>query len=917
MKWKKVMHRKIKRLWMLYIGMLLLFCVGCTQKEEKSTGTLLPEILRNQTFIYDELETGEGNGLFTLMFTDTGYRLYQDQGIGVLAEGNVNAEADKTLVFESSDGTFEGQYTGSAFETPSVTIDFNGENRTMQPDTESGEYVYLAYLGIYEGKMKEQPVSLILDRWFEFYLYSGKTLIRGNYEIYADGQVKLTTLDGDVLNGSVLKDEDIGFVLDGKAEDLKLNQVSMTRAKAKASYQAEHAMGTYTLAFYEGNLFTIHGIDGYVKAMGSVIYDGENSRVTYFPREITDNVEADDKFTISFDYEEDVVLFPASTYLLPRSGNIDEETGYASYWSAGTALEFRRNAENGIQTEILYDVQEKDPTNVPIATLFGKEMRMLNQTMPSVGTAKPLVLLIEFPDYKRPRFITAKDIEYAIFDVENPESLSAYYYRESYGQLTIDGTVLDWYCTQKNRSEYATDKEIMEEAVNYYRAQGLNLTDFDADGDGVLDSLYVLWAGNMDNSSNTWSGAYRSTWYHSPETWEVKADGYIFVPGSTVWSSVPPLVCNINSLTHETGHLLGLNDYYSYDTSERTDESIAYTGGALEGGMGGMDMMDANIGSQNAFSKWLLGWLEPEVIEYEQIEELRTGKKRYTLRPSNEYGDALFVKLKSSENLCTEMLVIEVIRPTQNASEFTRLKEPVVRILHVDASLNEEGMNGNWRGFGFKNDNSYTSTKFISILEADGQDDILNFYPQISGSKISYDVQDYFTEGDIISPNSYPNTNGYDAYGNATVYNGLSISIESIDDEGTAVISLEYEEKEESLSLLSVTPEPMIVPYEKDKMMLIPRDTKEMTWTFDEKIEFVDDEQIEKIQVLSSNQRLEKDSENFEVVLRDSELSIVFTEDLKPNTDYTVVIPQGVVKSSVYPNRINNFNSIFGFVTEE
>lgn len=200
----------------------------------------------------------------------------------------------------------------------------------------------------------------------------------------------------------------------------------------------------------------------------------------------------------------------------------------------------------------------------------------------------------------------------------------------------------------------------------------------------------------------------------------------------------------MNSLTHETGHLLGLNDYYSYDTSNRKDDEEAYTGGALEGGLGGMDMMDANIGEQNAFSKWLLGWLEPEIITFEEISLLSEEEKVYTLHPSNEQGDALFIKLKEEDSMFTELLVIEVISQTMNARELTRLEEPVVRILHVDASLDEENLQGNWRGFGFKNENSYTSTKFISILEADGKDEALNYLPASAESKISYDVNDCF-----------------------------------------------------------------------------------------------------------------------------------------------------------------------------
>ena len=65
-------------------------------------------------------------------------------------------------------------------------------------------------------------------------------------------------------------------------------------------------------------------------------------------------------------------------------------------------------------------------------------------------------------------------------------------------------------------------------------------------------------------------------------------------------------------------------------------------------------------------------------------------------------------------------------------------------------------MEGNWNAFGFKYDNSYTSTKFISALEADGKDEILNYLTMGSGNKISYDPKEYYLAGDQITPDTMP-----------------------------------------------------------------------------------------------------------------------------------------------------------------
>lgn len=254
-----------------------------------------------------------------------------------------------------------------------------------------------------------------------------------------------------------------------------------------------------------------------------------------------------------------------------------------------------------------------------------------------------------------------------------------------------------------------------------------------------------------------------------------------------------------------------------------------------------------------------------------------------------------------------------MVSPTMNAAEFTRLKEPVVRILHVDASLDEAGLEGNWRAYGFRFDNSYTTTKFISIVEADGLDETLGYLPGASGSKLSYDPADYFRAGDVLTPNTYPNTNGYDALGNATVYNGLSIAVESISETGEAVVRLCWEEAAPTLEITEVTPEPVAVPYRADSLTAVPADTGEITVSFDRAIVPAAEDALSKIRVLSGNVRIS----GFSLELEGNRLRIGFEEGLEPDQDYTLVIPAGILTDAAGSGVTNLYHSIFGFVTEE
>ena len=75
---------------------------------------------------------------------------------------------------------------------------------------------------------------------------------------------------------------------------------------------------------------------------------------------------------------------------------------------------------------------------------------------------------------------------------------------------------------------------------------------------------------------------------------------------------------------HETGHALGLPDLYDYDGSVGPD-----------GGVGGLDMMDANWGDHNCFSKFVLDWITPASIS--------SGAHTVTLSASGTSQDAVVV----------------------------------------------------------------------------------------------------------------------------------------------------------------------------------------------------------------------------------------------------------------------------------
>jgi len=350
--------------------------------------------------------------------------------------------------------------------------------------------------------------------------------------------------------------------------------------------------------------------------------------------------------------------------------------------------------------------------------------------MPTTGTVKVLTLLIDFSDYAGAT--PAATFEARLFgegDGTKPfDSLRNYYLRSSYDQLDIQGNVLGWYTAGVRSLVAETDsgrEALIKEALNYYNGKGHDFSQYDNDGDGAIDYFCVFWAGPHGEWSSFWWGYYTS---FSDSSY--KLDGKTLSQYSWQWElySYPSGSFSPQTIIHETGHALGVPDYYDYDDTV-----------GPQGGVGGLDIMDGNVGDHNAFSKFMLDWITPTVVS--------AGPQTVSLRASGLTTDALiFMPGAVSGAIFDEYFVVQNRQRTGNDTGLFTGSDGLL-VWHVDARLTSSGRD-------YLYDNSYTDHKLLKLMEADGLEEIEN-----NGWA---EAADYYKAGMSLGASGTPNTSRYD-----------------------------------------------------------------------------------------------------------------------------------------------------------
>ena len=248
------------------------------------------------------------------------------------------------------------------------------------------------------------------------------------------------------------------------------------------------------------------------------------------------------------------------------------------------------------------------------ATATDKSQFMVDGTFPATGRRKLLVLLVNYQDTRTTYSREAIDRMMNQENYNGIGSLRDYYLEQSYGKLDLDITVTDWITLPKPKGTYGADGAayMIYDALSSLSGK-IDLSQFDNDGDGILDGLAVIHQGTGQEAS----GSTSDIWSHSSIIYGQKFNG-VTVRRYTIEPEINAKTMRLQEIgviAHEFGHALGAPDFY--------DSDYASSGGEFCG-TGIWDLLcngawSGDYGSRptgiNGWQKWVWGWTEPTVLE--------------------------------------------------------------------------------------------------------------------------------------------------------------------------------------------------------------------------------------------------------------------------------------------------------------
>lgn len=310
--------------------------------------------------------------------------------------------------------------------------------------------------------------------------------------------------------------------------------------------------------------------------------------------------------------------------------------------------------------------RERNVQRLQLAQRMRKVMKAPRRIGSSTGTAgqkRGLLILVNFLDVKMQEASTQETFEQMMNGLDNPYgknkgSVREYFRAQSYGQFDVEFDVVGPIELPDSMKHYGANVNgndghagLMVDQACRLVDDEVDFTQYDWDGDGEVENIYVTYAGYGENyvgvdSCAIWPHQWDVTsafeYNEGQKDYKLELDGVrinTYACGAELSGNAGTTISGIGTMCHEYSHCLGLPDFYD----------VKYLGHPHMLGWSLMASGCYNYGGfcpsgYTAYERWFSGWLEPEelnepatIINMKPIEDEPVAYVVYNDSNRNEY----------------------------------------------------------------------------------------------------------------------------------------------------------------------------------------------------------------------------------------------------------------------------------------
>lgn len=292
-----------------------------------------------------------------------------------------------------------------------------------------------------------------------------------------------------------------------------------------------------------------------------------------------------------------------------------------------------------------------------------------------VGKKKGLVILANFRNKgmstaSAQAYFTRQFNEEGFSENNHIGSVHDYFYDQSYGQLDIQFDVVGPVTVSRNYAYYGQNDDDGNDmylctfvAEVCRKADSMvNFADYDWDGDGEVDQVYVIYAGYGESYGAPENTIWPAEWslddgkYFGDGSGSITLDGVkvnTFAVSCELADTYGSTINGMGTACHEFSHCLGFPDIYDTSTTGKGWGMQAWD--VMDhGSYNGPDYYGEIPCGYTAYERWFAGWLQPT--------ELEIGMSVDAQQPLNETPEAYVLYNDNNKN---EYYLLENRQPSR------------------------------------------------------------------------------------------------------------------------------------------------------------------------------------------------------------------------------------------------------------